>query len=58
MPEIITGRAYSSMRSILYEKIRCAAADRDVLLIIPDQFSFETDKKWGSEIKLSKSLNR
>lgn len=44
MPEIITGRAYSLMRSILYEKIRCAAADRDVLLIIPDQFSFETDK--------------
>lgn len=45
MPEIITGRAHSGREEMLLEKIRFAAESGGVIVIIPDQFSFETDKQ-------------
>ncbi len=45
MPEIITGRAHSGNIELLFERIKTAAADKQVTVIVPDQFSFEADKQ-------------
>lgn len=46
MIEFVCGGTYSTRELVMLEKIRAAAGNgEDVLCIIPDQFSFEFDKK-------------
>ncbi|MDO5126046.1 MAG: PD-(D/E)XK nuclease family protein [Ruminococcus sp.] len=46
MLRIITGGTHSNRDSLFVEEIKKASRnDRDILVIIPDQFSFEYDKK-------------
>ena len=46
MPEIITGRAHSGRRDIFFARVLEAAEKGcDVLVIVPDQYSFEMDKE-------------
>ncbi|MCD7742311.1 MAG: PD-(D/E)XK nuclease family protein [Ruminococcus sp.] len=44
MPEIIVGRAYSNRDQLFYDRIAGAAQNGNVLVIVPDQFSFQMDK--------------
>ncbi|MCR5122353.1 MAG: PD-(D/E)XK nuclease family protein [Ruminococcus sp.] len=44
MPTIITGRAHSDRRALFFDKVRAAArSGSDVLVIVPDQYSFAMD---------------
>lgn len=45
MPEIITGRAHSRRDELLFDRIREAVGGGDVIVIVPDQFSFEADRQ-------------
>ncbi|MCD8095195.1 MAG: PD-(D/E)XK nuclease family protein [Ruminococcus sp.] len=45
MPEIIVGAAHSSRDDILVDRIINAAQQGNALVIVPDQYSFETDSR-------------
>ncbi|MGN0632563.1 MAG: PD-(D/E)XK nuclease family protein [Oscillospiraceae bacterium] len=44
MIEIICGRAHSSRGEMFLDRIKIEAESSDVLVVVPDQFSFESDK--------------
>ncbi len=58
MLEFITGGAFSTRETLLQERIKKAAQEgRDVLCIIPDQYSFEFDRQLYSTLG-AKLFNR
>lgn len=62
MPEIITGRAHSGREYLFFERVREAAetcGSGKVLVIVPDQFSFEMDRLLYEQlgVKLFNSIN-
>ena len=51
MLEFITGGAFSTREELLQKRIKKAAQDgREVLCIIPDQYSFEFDRQLYSAL--------
>lgn len=45
MPKLIYGRAHSRRREIFFENVKAAARQGRVLVIVPDQYSFEMEKQ-------------
>ncbi|MBQ1537615.1 MAG: hypothetical protein IIZ73_04765, partial [Ruminococcus sp.] len=45
MPQLIYGRAHSRFDEIFFEKVKLSAEKGMVLVIVPDQYSFEMEKQ-------------
>ncbi|MCR5141570.1 MAG: PD-(D/E)XK nuclease family protein [Ruminococcus sp.] len=45
MPQLIYGRAHSRFDEIFFEKVKLSAEKGRVLVIVPDQYSFEMEKQ-------------
>lgn len=45
MPEMICGRNHSCRERLFFEKIKLSAAEGETIVVVPDQYSFEFDKR-------------